>query len=381
MIWRKITINTTNEAADIVASVLFDNNIVGAEIEDNQNLSAEDLSKMYVDIPKINIDDGKSKVSFYISIGDREKSQDENVDKSLIDNSYMPSSDNIFTKEEFDAILNNIKTELEDYRNFVDMGSLDISEITLDDEDFLKKWKENFKKIVIDDISIIPSFDMSKIGDDGNLNIYIEPGNAFGTGQHSTTKLCVQSLKKIMAEKNKNYVLDIGSGSGILSIIAKKLGSDKVFAIDVDENVELNLLENLNLNDIKRIYKIGQSGSYNENVLNNNKVTLINELSELKDNNLFLYGFGNILTDEDFKSKLCSVKYDIIIANILSPVIISLIEKCRIQDMLNENGNLILSGIIKEKEQEVFETIKKNIKYKDLMVDYDDEWVSFTVNM
>ena len=106
MKWKKITINTLVEAADIVASVLFDNGIVGAEIEDNQNLTSEELKKMYVDIPKLNVDDGKSKVSFYVSIG--EKLNKEYDNKELVDSSYMVSNDNIFTESEFEIILNNI---------------------------------------------------------------------------------------------------------------------------------------------------------------------------------------------------------------------------------------------------------------------------------
>ena len=121
MIWKKITIDTLVEAADIVASVLFDNNIVGVEIEDNQNLTEEELKKMYVDIPKLNIDDGKSKVSFYVSIGERYKDNFDSYDKSIVDNSYMMSNDNIFSEEEYNEILSNVKKELEDYRDFMDM--------------------------------------------------------------------------------------------------------------------------------------------------------------------------------------------------------------------------------------------------------------------
>ena len=377
MIWKKITIETSVEAADIVASVLFDNNIVGAEIEDNQNLSSEELAKMYVDIPKINVDDGKSKVSFYISIGNKDIKEDKSIDKNLVDNSYIPSDDNIFTKEEFDIILENIKEELEDYRNFVNMGSLNISEISLDDKDFLNKWKENFKSLEIDDITILPSWEKKL---ETGLNIYIEPGNAFGTGQHSTTKLCVKSLKKIMSREKTNTVLDIGCGSGILSIIAKKLGAEKVFAIDVDENVELNLLENLELNKIDNVVKFDAMNAKSETPAVRN-IEVVSDIENIKYSDVFLYSFGNILSDDNFKNEFCKCKYDIIIANILSPVIISLIEKCRIGDMLSANGHLILSGIIKEKEDEVLQVIKKYVAYKNITVDYDEEWVSFTLDI
>lgn len=353
MIWKKITINTNVEAADIVASVLFDNGIVGAEIEDNQNLSNEDLKKMYVDIPKVNIDDGKSKVSFYVSIGEKQDDKFKNVDKNLIDNSYMRSSDNIFSKEEFEEILDSIKSGLEDYRDFVDMGSLLIEETEMDDEIFLNKWKENFKSITIENINILPNWEKKK---ENMINIFIEPGNAFGTGQHETTKLCVEAINKIMAEsKNEISFLDIGTGSAILAIIAEKLGAKKVVAIDVDENCELNIKTNLKLNDIDAIAKIDSSNYDSAN---------------------FIYGFGNVLTDDNFREKLKSYKYDMVVANILAPVLVSLIEIGKVHEFLNDDGYLILSGIVKEKETDVLNALQKLNHYKNIECKYDGDWVA-----
>ena len=359
MIWKKITINTNVEAADIVASVLFDNGIVGAEIEDNQNLSAEDLRKMYVDIPKINIDDGKSKVSFYVSIGNKVKSSFDNVDKSIVDNSYTRSNDNIFTEAVLKNILDNINNELEKYRQFMDMGSLEIEEKELNDEDFLNKWKENFKSLVIDDINILPNWEKAK---DGKLNIFIEPGNAFGTGQHATTKLCVKAIEKLVNEKGKDLsFLDIGTGSGILSIIAYKLGINRIVAIDIDENCELNLRENLKLNSIDSVDKICDE-SYCIDF----------------DNYKFIYGFGNIICDSKLRKIVGSVKYDIIVANILAPVLISLIEQGDIGSYLTDRGSLVLSGIIKEKLNDVLDSIKKSKCFIDINYEFEDEWVVVT---
>ena len=358
MIWKKITIDTTVEATDIVASVLFDNSIIGAEIEDNQNLSSDDLSKMYVDIPKINIDDGKSKVSFYISIGDKDEHEEFSADRNLVDNSYIPSKDNVFTKEEFDAILTNIKLELEDYRNFLDMGPLTISETLLDDKVFLNKWKENFKKLEIDDITILPSWEKNSAK--SGTNIYIEPGNAFGTGRHSTTKLCIMAIKKVISSINIDNFLDVGMGSGILSIIAMKLGAKNIYGIDIDKSVEMNLLENLELNCINGL-KISEDNDEND--------------SESVAN--FQYTFGNILTDEWLKNKISKQKYDVIVANILAPVIISLLDKGKISSYLNSNGYLILSGIIKEREDDIIASIKNDKNILSYEVYREDEWVMF----
>ena len=356
MIWKKITINTNVEAADIVASVLFENNIIGAEIEDNQNLSVEDLKKMYVDIPKYNIDDGKSKVSFYVSIGEKKLSKFNNADKNLVDSSYMSSNDNIFTKEEFDTIFENIIIELNDYKSFMDMGSLEIEEKDLEDEIFLNKWKENFKSLEIDNINILPNWEKAK---DGKINIFIEPGNAFGTGQHATTKLCVRAIDSIVKKNGniKNF-LDIGTGSGILSIIANKLEVKNVVAIDIDENCEFNLLDNLKLNNISSFYKIGDN------------FTLID-----LDKNDFVYGYGNLITDKKLSDKVKLIKYDIVVANILAPVLISLIEVGNVADYINYNGNLVLSGIIREKEAEVIDCLTKTNSFKNIKSFYEDDWV------
>ena len=366
MIWKKVTIETKTEAADIVASVLFDNGIIGAEIEDNQNLSEEELKKMYVDIPLSKIDDGKAKVSFYISIkeGSEEKVVTKDVDKNLVDNSYIMSTDNIFTKEEYDSIFENIKNDLESYRDFMDMGSLNISETELDDRIFLNKWKENFKGVKIDDIEILPSWEKGsdKSTEDKGLSIYIEPGSAFGTGKHPTTSLCVKAISEIMKEGKGDFkLLDVGAGSGILSIIAMKLGVKNVVAIDIDESVENNLLENLKLNNINSFKKFDESNI---------------DFSNYKDID-YVYGFGNILTDKWVVDFANSTKYDIIVANILAPVIISLLTIAKITSYLKPNGYLVLSGIIKEKEEDIVAAIKSDDSIKDYKIYREDEWLMF----
>ena len=347
MIWNKYTIKTKTEAADIVASILFDNGIIGVEIDDNKNLSDDDLKKMYVDIPLDKIDDGIAKVSFYVSLCDNKssivenyfKTFDKKLDNFIVDNSYKMSTDNIFTHDEFKTILCNIKKELNLYNSFMDMGELIFTDSELDDKIFLNKWKENFKSFNIGDISIIPCWEKTK--NDG-INIYIEPGSAFGTGKHATTKLCIEGLKRIINNRNVNNVLDIGCGSGILSIVAKKLGAKNIFAIDIDNSIEQNLIENLKLN-----------GIFDDS---------------------FKYYFGNILTDDKISDCIKSIKYDIIVANILAPVIISLIKTAKISNYLNENGYLIFSGIIKEKENSVIDAIKNDDKIKDFRVYSEDEW-------
>lgn len=361
MIWKKITINTIVEATDIVASVLFDNNIIGAEIEDNQNLSEEELKKMYVDIPKINIDDGKSKVSFYVSIGDKPDDIYKYVNKNVVDISYMKSTDNIFTKKEFDEIMSNIVLELKSYQDFMDMGSLSIEESEVDDNDFLAKWKNNFKSFEIDNINILPNWEKPK---EDKINILIEPGNAFGTGQHATTKLCVKAINdKIKSLCNPFSLLDIGTGSGILGIVAHKLGANKVVAIDIDENCEFNLKENLKLNSINSFNKINSESD--------NNVVYDSD---------FIYGFGNILTDKKFMKSVALIKYDIVVVNILAPVIISLIKNKILCQLVKDGGSVILSGIITDMKNDVEVALLDEKCYENIEINSENDWISIVCN-
>ena len=358
MIWKKYTIYTKEEAADIVASVLFDNNIVGVEIEDNKNLDEYEMSKMFVDIPKLKQENENAKVIFYISTDKNDNINKFSDDRNLVDISYMPSTDNIFSEEEFTALFNKIMDEINEYKDFMDLGSLEIEIEKLDDKVFLNKWKENFKPIIIDDVSIIPYF-QKETCEKNKFNIYIEPGNAFGTGQHETTRLCVKEIFKLL-NTNKyecNKFLDIGCGSGILGILAKILGAKEVFCVDIDENVYLNLSDNLKLNNIADYDSID---NYNEN-----------------SNNSIYYGFGNIFTDEGFKSKVFKNNYDIIVANILAPVIISLLEQAYIHKYINKGGYFICSGIIKDMEQNVKDAINKVGCFEIINIGSENNWVSF----
>lgn len=368
MIWTKYKIETKVEATDIVASVLFDNGIVGVEIEDNLNLSSEDLKKIYVDIPKINDENDIANVIFYVALFDDKIQYDEAIKQKSnvnfnqsVDNSYMKSYDNIFMKDDFMKVLSKIKLDISEYQDLIDMGSLNITYDTIDDEIFLNKWKENFKAIDLGDVIILPSFDKRKT-DDNKIKIYIDPGTAFGTGQHATTKLIIDSIIDYKKENDTTYkkFLDVGTGSGILSILAYKIGFDKVCAIDVDSYVESNLIDNLRLNNIIDYKKY----DYKNGLMIDDKL-----YHDIK----FIYAFGNIIDDVHFRKKVATYKYDLITINILAPIIISMIENADIKSMLSDNGHLILSGIIKEYEKNVENALKSRLNiYKKA---YIDDWV------
>ena len=172
--------------------------------------------------------------------------------------------------------------------------------------------------------------------------IQIDPGTAFGTGQHETTQLCIRQLRKYMTPGAK--VLDVGTGSGILGITALKLGAGEVFGTDLDENAIVAVGENLESNDIST-----------------EKFTVIQ---------------GNIIDDEAVQQQAGIGCYDIAVANILAPVIIML--QGEIAKHLKPGAVFITSGIINIKEQAVKEALASNPELEIIETTYQGEWVSIT---
>ena len=194
MKWNKFTLKTRTDVEDIIISTLADIGIQGAEIEDKQPLTEEDKKQMFVDIlPDMPEDDGVAYLNFYLD-------EDENVEE----------------------MLQKVKDELSELRNFVDIGEGTITTSQTEDKDWINNWKQYFKQFYVDDILIIPSWEEVKEEDKDRMIIHIDPGTAFGTGMHETTQLCIRQLKKYVTPETE--LLDVGTGSGILSIVALKIG-------------------------------------------------------------------------------------------------------------------------------------------------------------
>lgn len=315
MKWRKITINTTTEAVDVLCYRLTEIGIEGIEIIDNIPLTEDELNQMFVDIPLIEgEDDGKAKINCYIEFS-----------------------------ENLEDIISKINLALEETSEFVNIGqgTIDLSET--EDKDWINNWKEFFKPFRIDDNIIIkPSWEELKEQYTDDIVIEIDPGIAFGTGSHETTKLCITSLKEYIKQEDK--ILDIGSGSGILSIIANKLGAKEVRGIDIDENATKEALRNVKLNNLN----IDKSSLYFET--------------------------ANILVDNDYRDGLCKEYYNIIVANILADVIMPLSKI--IGPYLKPDGLFISSGIINTKEDIVRETLINN-NFEIIKINKMGDWVSF----
>ncbi len=316
MRFNRYTVKTTSEAEDLVASVITELGVEGVEIEDKAPLSESDKAAMFVDIPPENgEDDGIAYVSFYL----------------------RPEDD---TEE----LLLKIKDGLSELEAFCDAGELSISVKELADEDYLNSWKQYFTRFTIDDILFVPSWEEDGPIDSGKLVIHIDPGTAFGTGKHETTRMCIQALRKYT--KKEDAILDVGTGSGILAIMAFKFGAEQVTATDLD---------------------IAAIDACNENMKKNG-------LSE-RDFRLYI---GNLIDDRDLQEDVGYACFDIVCANILAPVLIDLMP--HIRKHIKPGGIYIMSGIIDEKEEEVTEAAIKE-GFEIIEACRLGEWVEITARM
>ena len=313
MKWNQFRLKTTTEAEDYLSAMLDEIGVEGIEIEDNVPLSKEDQSAMFIDfLPELPQDDGTSKVSFYI---DAEK--------------------------DYEEILEQVKVGIEEWRQFVDIGEGSIVQSETEDIDWQNNWKEFFKAFTIDDILIKPTWEELKEEDKGRILIEIDPGVSFGTGKHETTQLCIRQLRKYL--KKGDRVLDVGCGSGILSIVAMKLGASHVVGTDLDENCMTSTYENMEVNHLPK------------------------EMGE--------FYVGNLIDDVALQEKVGTEVYDIVVANILADVIIPMAPV--IPARLKKGGVFITSGIIDFKENEVKEAIEK-AGLTVLEINHQGEWVNIT---
>ena len=315
MEWKKYVLTTTSEASDLVSGVLMENGIDSFEIEDKKQISKEDKEAMYIDILPELTDDGITKIIFYMDMD-----VDSQTEKS---------------------ILEGIKEGIEELKMFVNVGEASIVESTTDELEWINKWKEFFKPFSVDDILIRPTWENVDNENDYKMVIKIDPGTAFGTGLHETTQLCIRQLRKYITSDTN--LLDVGCGSGILSIIGRKLGAKNAFGIDIDEAAVI---------------------ASKENAIEN----------EVNDNIKFIG--GNIIDDKNVKDEAGYECYDIVVANILADIIMPLSKV--IAPHMKVGGLFITSGIINTKEEQVKVTIEANESLKIKEITRQNDWVSIT---
>jgi ribosomal protein L11 methyltransferase len=186
------------------------------------------------------------------------------------------------------------------------------------DQNWMESWKQHYKPILIGQrLVIVPAWMESP--DPNRIAIKIDPGMAFGTGTHPTTQLCLELMEKDFVTRHPSHIIDVGCGSGILSIAALKLGAKSALGVDIDADSIVNARENARTNHVG---------------------------DEL------ILSVGSV--QEILSNKFPFRKAPLVVANILAPVIIRLFD-AGLAQLIEEGGTIILSGILQEQAQNVIE--------------------------
>ena len=327
MKWNVIRIRTTNDVTDYLAGILFDLGFEGIEVTDTVQLSEQEKKAMFIDfLPELDETDKTAVVTCYTDI-------DADPEKKIA----------------------QIREELESYRDFLDPDAVSFETGVTEDTDWINNWKQFFKSFAVDDdIYIKPTWEPMRDELKDKLVIEIDPGTAFGTGSHETTRLAIANMKKFL--KPGDRLLDIGTGSGILSVIAMKLGAGKAVGTDIDPIAVRVAGENAAVNGIS---------------------VFDGDVSGVPDGSVAFYT-GNMLDDESFCVPFSEQKYPIVVANILADVIIPLAPLVR--RFLLPGGVFVCSGIINLMEEKTKKALT-DLGYEILNEERMNDWVSYAVRL
>lgn len=302
MDWLEITVYTTKEGIDPVCGNLYEVGVTGVEIEDEEDfkefLSENQQYWDYVDDELLDAKHKETCVKAYVS--------DNEAGHEML----LMIKDAMRTLKEFD-------------RDGL-FGRLEIELSNINEEDWANNWKKFFHPMEIGEkIMIKPEWEELTNPTD-RIVFNVNPGMTFGTGSHYTTQLCIEEIEKYVNEESD--VLDLGCGSGILSVISLMLGAKSALAVDIDSNCIDIAYKNADRNNVDK-----------------SKYTVIS---------------GNIITDEELKREICERKYPVVLANIVADVIIAVTPTVR--NCITDDGIYITSGIILDRIGEVKETLTEN---------------------
>ncbi|MBE6911163.1 MAG: 50S ribosomal protein L11 methyltransferase [Ruminococcaceae bacterium] len=303
MEWIQVSIDTSHNGIDILVSALEDIGIRGFEIEDpldfSEFMQSEFPYRDYVDEDLIREKEGAPvKVKIYVSANEA-------------------GHESLLAVRE---LLGRLSESEED------MGSLELSFVTMNEEDWSENWKQFFHPLKIGSrVLVRPEWEECE-NEDGRVVFTINPGMSFGTGSHATTQLCLEAIEEYT--KDGDTILDLGCGSGILSITACLLGAERAVAVDIDKNAVDIAVRNAELNGV---------GTDKYEAL-----------------------AGNILENEAMRHRFAEEKYDIVAANIVADVIIGISPFAG--DFVKKDGIFIASGIITERLSEVLSYLEKSFK-------------------
>lgn len=317
MQWKKFTINTRAEAEELITGILAELDIYSVEIEDSVPLTEAEKAQMFVDIAPDRENDGSARISFYVDGDEDYKNLIVQVQKAL---------------EEYKELQSQLSGD-----DRIDMGECSIEASDTEDADWINNWKQYFSHFCIDDILFEPSWEGDGRSDEEILNdteketgsrpsmiIHIDPGTAFGTGKHETTQLCIKALREFV--KDNDRILDVGTGSGVLAMMALKFGAASVFATDLDPCSVPACEDNFEKNSLAAA---------------DFKLTI-----------------GNLIDDKAVQDEAGYECYDVVVANILADILIPLTPAA--VKTMKKGAYFITSGIIEGRENDVAKAMEEN---------------------
>lgn len=322
MKWESFTIETKAAAEDFISAALASLGIQGVEIRDNVPLTKEEAHGMFIDTGD---DEGKSLMP---------KLPDSDAAQVIF---YLDPE-----KDDIPAILQQVQKALEELKLTTDIGSAAISQSETEDKDWINNWKKYWHTFTIGNLVIKPTWETVPENLQGRPVLSMDPGTAFGTGSHETTRMVIRELEQ--AVKGGELVLDVGCGSGILSLTALLFGADHAVGTDLDPNAKTAFMENAAINHFTP-----------------DRYDIV---------------LGDIVTDKAAADEIGYERYDIVCANILHDVLIPM--SAVIDRHMKPGALLFTSGIIEAKEQAVREAIEANPHLQVLETYHDGEWVSIT---
>ena len=298
MEWTEVNIFTSADGIELLCSMLTDIGVKGFVIKDSADfkefLENKNGQWDYIDEDLMGLADCETCITIYLPCNE------QGADMLLSVRNMLAELRN----NDSDGIYGRLEAELSSIR----------------EEDWANNWKQYFKPFTVGSrLAVKPSWE--EFSDDSRVVLEIDPASSFGTGQHHTTRLCLELIQECLNDGDK--ILDMGCGSGILSIAGLLLGAENAIAVDIEENAAVTAMENARKNNI----------------------------SEEK----YKTYFGNILSDEKLASEIDG-KYDLITANIVADVLIAM--KDFFVRYIKNGGILIVSGIIEERMEEVLSAIE-----------------------
>ncbi|MBO9129589.1 50S ribosomal protein L11 methyltransferase [Bacillus sp. 165] len=291
MKWSEISVHITQEAVEPVSHILHEVGASGVVIEDPLDLVKERENR-FGEIYQLNPDDYPS--------------------EGVIVKAYLPINDS------FEANVEQIKSAISSLSQYdIDLGKNEVTVSEVDEEEWATAWKKYYHPIQVSEtFTIVPTWEEYKAEHEGERIIELDPGMAFGTGTHPTTVMCIRALEKMV--KHGDTVIDVGTGSGILSIAAAKLGASSVQAYDLDEVAVESARMNIELNNVQHVVAVNQNN-------------LLNGIT------------GPV---------------DVIVANLLAEIILLFPKEAA--QVVKQGGLFITSGIIEAKQQEVIDALEKS---------------------